>query len=179
MNTPRAITFGLVVATVPVGCKDSPPPDAADCAQVLAVVDAVPRRYRHYKLTDEERAQLDIRDKTLRTALRDANVTYERLADICAPRTADAARERDCAEVRSILAGPFALPERGVHDQIAIFDPGPLQALKAHTYHDPEVRDAALAVARDAPGLFSAKMSDADWSSIDRLTKLCKRPSTK
>lgn len=156
---------------------------AADCARVREIIDqalaGTPRRYRDQAIREGEAhdqlARLTYRDPSIRAAALDPDVTYDKLDQLCTP--AAGGRERDCAEVRRVLAQPFAVPRPSGSGEAAIFDPGLLDQLARFPFSTPEVRDAVLALNRAAPAIFySGSQTQPDLSPLERITTLCRVP---
>ncbi|HEY5927769.1 MAG TPA: hypothetical protein VIV11_39055 [Kofleriaceae bacterium] len=95
-------------------------------------------------------------------------------------------RERDCAEVRKILAGPAPgeMPRRywkydpDKRDAAALLDMAPLDRLRKLDYRDAEVRDAVNAYVSDTGWTFYTPYSTEAETTSSRATlaKLCNLP---
>jgi hypothetical protein len=81
-------------------------------------------------------------------------------------------RERDCAEVRNRLGGPFAIPE-SEPSGVGIFDPGPLEELARFEFRDPIVRKTVLDVHENRWELFAPQPPKKSKAALERLNNLC------
>ncbi|HEX5058727.1 MAG TPA: hypothetical protein VFV99_05165 [Kofleriaceae bacterium] len=137
-----------------VGCA----PSERECIDLRADLDGphgagMPRRYWDY--TDHRASDRD---------------SAELAAAVVGCKQSD--RERDCTEVRRILARPFATPPSG---DTGIWDPSPFEQLRKMHFRDDEVWEAALEYTKDAGWTYYTPYStEAETSnSRSRLAKLC------